>query len=161
MVMVVLYQWVLRIPEDRKGEGRQTVLPSWRRRRLATALLGIGLLVLLAFLSRRPYYDTYPMPILLQADTDRIAVHANVAFTRTRVIYRPGADPRIQIHARGFAFPKAGHEIHIRQEVAGRTVHIYSEVKRSGYHAELNHSCEIALPQRLENKIEVDFNASR
>jgi lipid A 4'-phosphatase len=157
MVITVLYYWVLRIPDfhDAPVQARVLSHQGW----LALKLTLFALLILLAFLSRRPYFDTYKQPIKLGEHTNHIVVHANVNFKETSVRYLSGAQPRIVIQDQGYAFPISRHAIHSWERDSGRTVHLYQEVIRKGYHAESNYRCEIILPQNFKNKIEIDLHA--
>lgn len=159
MVIAVLYYWVLRIPDFHHAPAHRATLThtGW----LALKLSAIGLAILLAFLSRRPYYCSASQTIKLSEQTRQLVVHANVDFTKTIVTYLPGEIPRIVINAKGFAFPKARHSITGTENQSGRIVHLYQDITRKGYYSELNHSCEIFLPLRYQKTLQVDVNGAQ
>lgn len=156
MVTTALYYWILRIPDYHHAPASRAVLShkGW----LALKLSGVALLILLAFLSRRPFYSSHSLPIAVSSHASRIVVHANVAFNQTTVRYLSTTAPQILIQTKGFAFPKARHSIQSRQEMNGQTIHLYHKETRSGYHAELNHHCEILLPLHLKEKLQVTLH---
>lgn len=153
MVNVILYYWVFQIPAFSHYRPQNTVRP--RNRRLAIKVAVAGLLILLAFLSRRPYFDSYVIPIKLTEDTRQLIIHDNMSFAKTDIHYLPEAQPRVVVNAQGFSFPFSKHTVQNRQQNAARTVHIYIEMKNKGYNAESNYSCEVILPMQFKDVLNV------
>ena len=159
MVITVLYYWVFRIPDFHNVRHDQATLThdGW----LALKLFAVGLAILFAFLSRRPYYSSSAQSVAIPEQACHLVVHANVNFTKTSISTIAGEAPHAVINAKGFAFPRARHSIVSHQEQIGDTVHLYHEIERSGYHSELNYTYELILPPHLKNKLQVNLNASR
>jgi hypothetical protein len=151
MVITVLYYWVLRIPDFHHVPAHRAGLTDkgW----LALKLGAIGLVVLLALLSRRPFFSSHSHALTLPHQVEELVVHANVDFEATHVFYLSGKTPRIVINTSGFAYPKADLAIDARQEQSGRTLHLYHDIVRRGYHTDLNYCCEIFLPLSVENRL--------
>ncbi len=159
MVITALYYCVLRIPDFHHASSDRAALTrdGW----LALKLAAVGFAILLAFLSRRPYYSSSTQPIIIPEQAQHLTVHTNADFEKTSISYFPGETPHIIINAKGFSFPSARHSIENRQECIGRTVHLYHEMKRKGYYSELNYSCNLFLPLRLKDRLQVDLDASK
>lgn len=157
MVITVLYYWVLRIPEFHYVPAEKAVLTGSGRR--ALQLGTICLLLLLALSCRKPYFSSNSCFFTLADQPERLLVHANVDFSKTNIHYLPGERPRILIKTRGFAYPKAKHCIKHKEERSKGTLHLYHNVVREGYHADLNYTCEVFLPLFCKHNLRVEVDA--
>ena len=157
MVATVLYYYVLRIPHpprkatSRLGSKQKTAIV------LAAGLLTAALV--LGFLTRRPFFETYTY-ILGNASTPirELVVGLENDTVRTSVRYSDNSPLWVLIHSRGFAWPNASQKASVvfsRQQ--GRVYRGVYRLDTKGYFSELTHEIEVVVPKPLQDKLAVVF----
>jgi hypothetical protein len=122
---------------------------------------GLAVIITLAFLTRRPFYETYAKPLELKQSIHEVIVESNVEFEKKEVIFKENTNGKILIHAEGFGWIDISLRIIIQDRVEGKALRISSQVQPKGYFSELNHQINLFLPKALEKQIRIEFVKSR
>jgi lipid A 4'-phosphatase len=157
MTATILYYFVLRIP----APVSKTPCRLSRNQKIGIGAIGLfmSVAILLAFLTRRPFYESYYFQLgPIDPKIHELRVGLKSGYVRTSVRYTDQHAPMVLIHARGFAWTGAS-------EIPGKTAanisnNIYQVVfilQKQGYFAELTHHIEVVLPGRYKETLAVVF----
>jgi len=156
LVATILYYFVLKIPDPAR---KPMIILRPKQKRVVVilaTLLAMG--IALAFLTRRPYFETgYFYPHLssqirvMQVGLDRGAVKRTVR-------YSDSAPLQILIHARGFAWIGASDAKTVRSSsISGDIYDVVYATATRGYFSELSHEIEVVIPRPLKDQLSVVF----
>ncbi len=158
LVAVCLHFFVFRLP----AAGDETAAPISRKTR--ALMIGGVLLALLvmvgAFLTRRPYYNVRQFPFALPETAAQLAVITNVPLEQQRVVYKDIPRPRLVLHSHGFGRPSSVRHVRfaIGEQDAGLVIR--ADMSRSGFFSELDHQVEVWLPERFAHRIDTTFSVA-
>lgn len=111
----------------------------------------ITLAIVLSFLTRRPFYRTYPQAFVISEQITNIQIHVNQEILHTRVEYKPTQRNWLYFDIHGFGFPTTDYsrtEI-IREEET--TLHLKYDLQPIGYFSEIEHSARIIIDPKFKN----------
>lgn len=156
LVATVLYYFILKIPDP----GRTPMLPLRAGQRkilvIIATLLAVG--IALAFLTRRPFFETgyfYPQ---LSSHIREMRVGLDGGAVKRTVRYSDSAPLQILIHARGFAWVGASDAKAVKSaSVSGDTYQVVYQNETQGYFSELTHEIEVVIPIPLKDRLTVVF----
>jgi len=125
-------------------------------------LLGIGstvlaALILLGFLTRRPFYETDFKTLELKPGIKGLIVESNVDFEKEQVKFVEAMSGMVLIHAKGFGWIDISQRITIKSRTEDNVFRITNQVQQMGYFSELNHRIDLFLPDFLDKKIKIEF----
>lgn len=122
----------------------------------AAALVGLG-----AFLTCRPFYETYNHVVPLAAEVRELSIDAGEHLAGFQVHWSNAGTAFFRVHVQGFGWIKARLAEHTAMASEGTsTLNIYHRLRPRGlFYSRLDHRVEILLPAALEGKIVVRFAA--
>ncbi len=157
MVASVLYYFVLRIP----APVPKTPKTLTKKQKIGIILIGVILsaAITLAFLTRRPFYETYYFHIGPIPDTIReLRVGLDNGFVRTATRCTDQHPLLVLVHARGFAWTGASETQHtVSRSSAGGVYRVLYRMEPHGYFSELTHDIEVVIPTPLRDRLTVVF----
>lgn len=154
-----LYFFVLKIPADQKP--RPSPLDTRQKRLMATGASLLATLILIGFMTRRPFYETYYNAGRLwevESSIQELRVGLRGGFDTTKITHTDAPHTLVMIHSQGFAWPGAAQFLTIDQSKRDQnSFEIVYRLESKGYFSELTHEIEVTLPRRLKEKIRVVF----
>ncbi len=156
LVATVLYYFVLKIPDPVRKP--MITLRSKQKRVVVimATLLAVG--ITLAFLTRRPYFETgyfYPQ---LSSQIREMHIGLDHGAVKRTVRYSDSAPMQILIHARGFAWIGASDAKTVKaSSIFGNTYEVVYETETKGYFSELMYEIEAVIPSPLKGQLTVVF----
>ncbi len=155
-----LYYFVLRIPFVSTAPPSSPL--SLRSKLLTGCCVGtVILIIVFAFLTRRPYYNLYQKMFYLISAPAEIKLYLNVPLEKKRVVYKDLTHPRLIIQSHGFGRPEARRSIDIERHLEGNALILNAIITETGYFAEIDHQVELWLPQNLKSTIHVDITGAK
>jgi membrane-associated PAP2 superfamily phosphatase len=156
LVATLLYYYILKIPSPVDTPKRS--LPSKQKRLVIIFATLVAAAIVLAFLTRRPFFETgyfYPQ---LPDNISEIHIGLDPDATKRTVRYSDRAPLQILIHARGFAWTGASDTKTVRSATtADTTYHVIYETETQGYFSELTYEIEVVIPSHRKNQMAVVF----
>jgi len=157
MVASAMYYFVLKIP----APVPQTPKPLTKKQRISIIMIGVLLsaAITMAFLTRRPYYETYSFHIgPIPPDIRELRVGLENGFARTSVRYTDQHPLLVLINAHGFAWTGAFEaQETVSRSNSGAVFRVIYRMKEYGYFAELTHDIEVVVPNSLRDRLRVVF----
>jgi hypothetical protein len=157
LVASALYYFVLRIPAPES----KIPLPLNRKQKRFAVIIGafLSFAIILAFLTRRPFFETYYFPIGdAHSKIHELRVGLKNGFIRSSVRYSKKGPILVLIHARGFASTRASETPHVLSaKSSGNLYQAIYQLEKHGYFSELTHEIEVVVPIRLKDKLTVIF----
>jgi membrane-associated PAP2 superfamily phosphatase len=159
LVATVLYYFILKIPAQPAKDPRSLLAKHKRRVVLLATVCAVG--IVLAFLTRRPYYETgYFYPQLTQ-DVREIHVALDCGAVKHTVRYSETAPLQILIHSRGFAWIGAADTKAVKSEImSGPLYQVVYKTEKRGYFSELIYEIEVVIPSSEKNRLTVVFTGT-
>jgi membrane-associated PAP2 superfamily phosphatase len=140
----------------RRSAAAARAMPGPRATVLLTAALALGaLLITAAFMTRRPVYETYTLPIDLPPAVHRIRILLNVPIEKQTLRYDDDPAGRLVMHAHGFGWVASTHRLVCRTHHLQNQLVIDCRVTAAGYYSELGHELEVTLPHRFEDRVTI------
>ena len=156
LVASLLYYFILKIPGPADIPKRSLPLKQKRLVIILATLFAVG--IILAFLTRRPFFETgyfYPQ---LSDNINEIHIGLDPDATKHTVRYSDSAPLQILIHARGFAWTGASDTKTVRSATTSETTyHVIYETETQGYFSELTYEIEVVIPSHHKNQMAVVF----
>ena len=136
-------------------------MPDKKKYLLGIGMAGLAALITLAFLTRRPFFETYAKPLDLKPEINELIIESNVDIEKKYVKFLENTSGKILVHAEGFGWIDISLRIIIKDRTEGNVLRIINQVQSMGYFSELNHQINLFLPKFLEKKIKIEFVKSR
>ena len=157
MVSDICNEWLKRLKNRISFEN--TSHPA--RKKLVHGVVYLtAILIILGFLTRRPFFRVYDKALMLNPGTKELIIRTNVDFAGTKVIYTDQDAGRMEIQAQGFGFPNVSHICNIDILHDGNKYIISNIVEARGYYSELNHILAIYLPESFRDAVHVNMETS-
>jgi len=157
MVATILYYHVFMIPAN----GHRNLRRLTRKQKRGVAVLSglLSVVIVFAFFTRRPYFETYYFHVnSAQSKIRNLQVGLENGFARTGIRYSEHDPLLVLIHARGFAWPGASETPGVvSSQRSGSDHRAVYRMEKHGYFAELNHEIEVVIPIRLKDTLTVVF----
>jgi hypothetical protein len=156
LVATILYYFILKIPHP--SHTIRPALPPKQKWVLITLTTLIAAGIFLAFLTRRPFFETeyfYPdLPKTIRA----MHIGLDPGATKHTVRYSDKAPLQILIHAQGFAWIGASDAKKVKSlSISGDIYAVVYETATQGYFSELTHEIEVVIPRPLKDQLSVVF----
>ena len=150
MVAAGLTYLILPDPERlRFGEGRLA-------RRLITAGAALAVVIIVAaFLTRRPFFETHIESMPLDDGVRKIELVVDGLLESRLVRFDDGEGLRVKLQARGFGWSMARVSFEIDRRFRGETLTILLHAKRKGYFSEFDQQLTVNAPRRYENRLSI------
>lgn len=153
VVAVVLHYFIL----PRSGPAK-TRRANGRRNWMVPVFLMICIGIVLAFLTRRPFYETRTELLAIEPAVRRLVVNVDAPIESRHVRYGSGKSVQVGIRSRGFGWSLSKVRYRVDTGRRGTTLLLFLHVDREGYFSELNHRVEVHVPQSLEARLAVDVH---
>ena len=155
MTAVLLYYCILKIPA-KQSEHPPPQLTKSRKIWLCLAVGMATLLVVGAFMTRRPFFKTNEYPLRLNPDVKRIEIEINTEPERLLVKYDDRLKPSLLIHAHGFGWAYVDYTIHSKRLVTAKSLRWQFRVEAKSFFSELDHTLEVILPENRRNQMDIE-----
>lgn len=160
MVAILLHYMVLRIPMPVDVK-RVTQKTTTQKTAMITATVIAVMVMAIAFMTRRPYYRTFPVLVRLEQATASLLIYTNTDPERVQVHYDDARPGRIEIHSHGFGWMDQDHRIRAEHVNKGpRQIWAIRADARS-YFAELYYAIDIYLPHSARHRLTVDVKKNQ
>ena len=156
MTMVLLHDCVLKIP----AKGQKKEIPRFTGSRKSALVAGVCIALLLmvgAFMTRRPFFKTNEYPLSLTRDTKRIQIEINIDPEKLWVRYDNRLMPALLIHAHGFGWAWVDYRIERNVHASADGLHWQFQVKAQSYFSELDHTVEVILPENAKDQVDIEL----
>jgi len=157
MVASVMYYFILRIPAHVSHKTNRLT----KKQKIGIIVIGMLLsaAITTAFLTRRPYYETYSFHIgPIPPGIRELRVGLENGFVRTSVRYTDQHPLLVLINAYGFAWIGAFEvQESVSRSNSGAVHQVIYRMKEHGYFAELTHDIEVVVPNSLRDRLRVVF----
>ncbi|MBI9084054.1 MAG: phosphatase PAP2 family protein [Desulfobacterales bacterium] len=154
-----LYFFILKIPSVKKL--RPSPLNTRQKRLMAAIAALLAALIIVGFMTRRPFFETYYNAGSLwsvESEIRELRVGLRGGFDSMKIRYTDDPHVLVLIHSQGFAWPGCAQFLSIDQSKrVGETFEIVYRLDAKGYFSELTHEIEVTLPRRLKERIRVVF----
>jgi lipid A 4'-phosphatase len=120
---------------------------------VSAAVLVVG--VALAFLTHRPFYDTFTRQVKLSPKIDTLVIETYIDFEGTNIIYEDNRVGRFVLYSQGFGWMNASHRVGLNKIKKGKTVKMIVRAESKGYFSELNHGLTLSLPIVFREKLKI------
>jgi membrane-associated PAP2 superfamily phosphatase len=150
LVAVVLHQFILPDADRLEAPIRR------RHRRWAAALTAVlTVVIVLAFLTRRPFYETFSETVPVGPAVSRVEVLVEGPMEMGRI--RIGKEGALGLHvqAQGFGWSMSGVSFGIVRRQEKGTLTILLQTKRTGYFSEFNQQVTVTTPRRYEGRLSI------
>jgi hypothetical protein len=141
------------IPPDperlRFGEGR-----SARRLVTAGAALAVAVIIV-AFLTRRPFFEAYTEAVPLDDSIRRIELVVDGVLESRQVRFGEGEALQVKLQAKGFGWSMARVSFEMDRRTKGEVLTVLLHAKRKGYFSEFNQQLTVNAPRRYENRLSI------
>ncbi len=151
----ILYYWVFQVPSGIRTRGEP--MSPGRRRLLAAGCLLAAAAITAAFMTRRPFYDTYHHSFAIPDSVRDIRVTVNTDPERFTVHYGKQAVASVQVHSHGFGWAYFDHQVSHQSRLSGHTLYLDYRIVARSYFAELDHGIDLYLPMAAKNRVRVSL----
>jgi membrane-associated PAP2 superfamily phosphatase len=136
--------------------GRLRFEESRVARRLITAgaVLAVGVIVA-AFLTRRPFFETHTETVPLDDSVSKIELVVDGMLESRQVRFDEGEALRVRLQAKGFGWSTARVSFGIDRRLQGEVLTILLHAKRNGYFSEFTQQLTVNAPRRYENRLSI------
>jgi lipid A 4'-phosphatase len=155
LTALAMHMLVHHLP-DRTASPLARTPPRTRRMMTAVAVV-LAAAFVIAFLTRRPYFETYQWAFPLLPRDHRVVVQTDIPVGRARTVYAANAEPRILVHSSGFGWISATCYVLGKQIRRGPDVVVHFSIEPRGFFSDLTHSIEVRLPTHLKQRMPVVF----
>ena len=156
MVATILYYFVLDLPGA--GDRIQKPVNRIRHRLITAAGMVLAIAMIMASLTRRPYFETYAFNYGSIQGRIRQMVVDKGDVVRTSIRYSDHGPLYILIHSQGFAWPGASEEpVPKGSWKDDGTYSARPRTEPSGYFSERVQELEVVIPRHLKDRIRVIF----
>ncbi|MGD8369245.1 MAG: phosphatase PAP2 family protein [Desulfobacterales bacterium] len=127
-----------------------------RQRRWATAVCAVAAVaIVLAFLTRRPFYETFSETVPVGPAVRRIEVLVEGPMESRQVRFEEAAAMRLAVKAQGFGWSLARVSFGtVRRQKEG-TMTVLLQTRRKGYFSEFDQQVTVIVPRRYENRFSI------
>jgi membrane-associated phospholipid phosphatase len=160
MVAILLHYLVFRIPAPVDAKQLTQKTTPQKTVRIAAALI-IIIAMSIAFMTRRPYYQTYRFDTRLEQATAGILIYTNTDPERVQIHYDDTQQSRIEIHAHGFGWMGQDHAMQADHVNRGPRQIWSLKADARSYFAELYYAIDIYLPHSAQNRLTVDVKENQ
>lgn len=152
LVMVILYDWILQPPVS---EHRLRPLTEQTKKRVGWGLAAFMGVMLVLYLTRRPFYADYRRDAPLPEGITQIEVNSPIEAGRWKVEAGPEGTLELFLEARGFALPDAQHRLTWQVSRQGETLTLELATTQEGYFAELGEEVILKVPEALRAHVQL------
>ena len=128
-----------------------------RQRLLAAGAVLAAVLVLFAFLTRRPFFETHTKTVAVDAAVTRIELIVEGALESRRVRFEPGALLQLSLQARGFGWVRSRIIFETERRRRGEALMIRIRAKKDGYFSELSQELQVTAPVRIRDGLSIQL----
>jgi membrane-associated PAP2 superfamily phosphatase len=128
-----------------------------RQRLVAAGAVLAAALVLFAFLTRRPFFETHTEIVAVDAPVTRVELIVEGALESRRVRFEPRALLRLSLQASGFAWPRSRVFLETERHRRGETLVIRIRTKKDGYFSELSQQLQVTAPVRIQDGLSIQL----
>jgi membrane-associated PAP2 superfamily phosphatase len=150
LVAVVLHYFIL--PDDDRLE---TSVDNRSRRWAAMATAVVAVVIVLAFLTRRPFYETFSETVAVGPGVSRVEVIVEGPVENRRVRFEEKGTLHLQVQAQGFGWSTSRVSFGIVRRQRAGTLTILLQTKRKGYFSEFEQRVTVTAPRRWENRLSI------
>lgn len=130
-------------------------LSAKKRWALVLAACLCALLVVGAFLTRRPYFKTYHDPLPLDPKATQYELQLSEDPAQFRIDYKAIDRPILEVHAQGLGWTEATHRIRYWWSFDNETQTLKARFDPIHYFSEINHEVIFWLPLKRKDDLEV------
>ncbi len=157
LVMIILYDWVL---QPSVTEHRLRPLSEQTKKRVGWGLALFVTVMLLLYLTRRPFYADYRREVPLPDTVSQIEVLSPIEAGRWKVETGPDGTLELFLEAQGFALPDARHRVDWNTETRGDALVLTLQTTQEGYFAELGEEVVLKVPEALREHVQLPAPSS-
>jgi membrane-associated PAP2 superfamily phosphatase len=154
LVAAALYYLVLAIPTGRVRAEKPATTPGRRIGWFAGLAVCLALVVG-AFATRRPFYETYTYPVTVPSGIETLVVRINADPERFNVSYHVGGASWVRLDSHGFGWMHFDHRVAFETAQTGRTLVLNYRVNPVSYFAELDHTIDLRIPHHYSKNLDI------
>lgn len=117
--------------------------------------LVVAVFITIAFLTRRPFFETDSHQFRLKPEIDTIQIVANADFVKSDIQYQPRDTGQVIIHTQGFGWTRASVDVVQNGRVEGNVYRLNCRMVATGYFAELEQHLQILLPVKYKQRLKI------
>jgi lipid A 4'-phosphatase len=151
---ILLYYCVLKIPAKRPKE-KPAPLTKGRTIVLTAGVCIAAMVIIGAFMTRRPFFKTNEYLLPLNPDIKSIEIEINIVPEKLRISYDSRLAPAVLIHAHGFGWAYVAYDIAQNHDTIGDRLRWQFQVRAESYFSELDHTVEVVLPENRRDQIAI------
>lgn len=154
---VVLFTclFLYRISASWGASNRPSQLSGRQKAGLALGIVVFSLLVVLAFMTRRPYFKTYFEEFALAPETQELLLEISEEPQSLNILYGPVEKAQLEVNVQGFGWTQATHRTHYWGGQEGVKSILKIRLEPIGDFSELNHQLTLTLPLAYQTQVSI------
>jgi len=144
-----------RISEPWGASNRPSSLSQRQKAGLVLGIVVFCLLVVTAFMTRRPYFKTYFEQFSFPPETQELLLEISEEPQSLKILYGPVDKVQLEVNVQGFGWTQATHKTHYWGGFEGTTETLKVRLEPIGSFSELSHQITLTLPLAYKNKLTV------
>jgi len=122
---------------------------------LTFGLLVFSVAVVIAFMSRRPYFKSYQLDLDVPQTTKQLELQFNIQPSQFKVRYQPLNAPGIHVDVQGLGWTEATHGLKLARTGSKDSTLLKVQLNPIGYYSEIHHLVVLTLPLSLQHTVQI------